>query len=269
VVAQRATSLKRGTAILIALGSDEALEREGLGVVRISQLVGSEKSQVSRALAALAETGLVDRDAATRAYRLGWRFFALAARSGRPRLMAHAPAILIALVAEFGETAHLSVLQHTEVLTLLSESPSSAITATGWSGRTVPASCTSSGRALLLDHELPALEALFAGADLERFAPRAPGNVAELHRRIRAARDRGYTVVNEEFEPGLVGAAAPVRDFQGRIIAAVNISGPKFRLGKRLRVAGAALRAAAGTLSDGMLTAPGAGADADAQRRTS
>jgi IclR family transcriptional regulator, KDG regulon repressor len=256
MVVKRATSLRRGADILIVLGGDEALAGDGLGVVRIAQLVGHEKSQVSRALAALADSGLVDRDPATRAYRLGWRFFALAARSGRPRLMALAPAVLSRLVAEHGETAHLSVLRGDAVLTLLSEAPSSSITATGWSGRTVPAICTSAGRALLFDHDLPALRALFAGTDLTRFPPRAPADVEELHRRILAARDRGYALVEEEFEPGLLAAAAPVRDFSERIVAAVNISGPKFRLGRRLRAAGAGVRGAAAALSDGMLAVP-------------
>jgi DNA-binding IclR family transcriptional regulator len=256
VVVQRATSLRRGAQILIVLGSDEALAGDGLGVVRIAQLVGHEKSQVSRALAALAESGLVDRDPTTRAYRLGWRFFALAARSGRPRLMQLAPAVLSGLVAEYGETAHLSVLQGTEVMTLLSEAPSSSITAIGWSGRTVPAICTSAGRALLFDHDLAALQALFAHTDLGALGARAPGDVEELYRRILSARNRGYVLVEEEFEPGLLAAAAPVRDFSGRIVAAVNISGPKFRVGRRLRAAGAGVRVAAAALSDGMTAVP-------------
>jgi DNA-binding IclR family transcriptional regulator len=47
----------------------------------------------------------------------------------------------------------------------------------------------------------------------------------------------------------LVAAAAPIRDFSGRIIAAVNVSGPKFRLRPRLPAAGEAVRAAADELS--------------------
>src|ERR1700742_884475 len=117
VVATRATSLRRGTEILIALGSDEAVEHGGLGVVRIAELVGREKSQVSRALSALAATGMVDRDPGSRAYRLGWRMYALAARSGRPRLIAMGESVLYGLVAESGETAHLSVMQGGEVMT--------------------------------------------------------------------------------------------------------------------------------------------------------
>ncbi len=255
MVAQRATSLKRGTAILIALGSDEAIARDGLGVVRLAEIVGQDKSQVSRALTALADGGLVDRDPDSRAYRLGWRLFALAARFGRPRLITLAPAVLVRLVAELGETAHLSVLQGGLVLTLLSESPGWAISARGWSGRTVPVTCTSSGRALLFDYDLPALEALLDRQSFAGLSPRAPADVAELYRRIRATRARGFATVDEEFEPGLVGAAAPVRDFSGRIMAAVNVSGPKFRLGKRIGAAGEAVRDAAQMLSEGLVGA--------------
>jgi IclR family transcriptional regulator, KDG regulon repressor len=249
MVAQRASSLKRGVEILLVLGTDDAMVRDGLGVVQIAQLVGYEKSQVSRALSALAESGLVDRDPETRAYRLGWRLFALAARSGRPRLTALAPAVLARLVSEFGETAHLSVLQGDRVLTLLSEGPSSTIRASGWSGRTVPVTCTSSGRALLFDHDLSALEALLGDASFAGAGRKAPRSVKDLHRRIRAARRDGYALVEEEFEPGLVAAAAPVRDFSSGIIAAVNVSGPEFRLGSRLRAAGEATRLAGAHLS--------------------
>jgi IclR family KDG regulon transcriptional repressor len=257
VVAARATSLRRGTEILIALGSDEAVEKGGLGVVRIAELVGREKSQVSRALSALAANGMVDRDPTSRAYRLGWRLYALAARSGRPRLISFAAPILSALVAESGETAHLSVLQGGEVMTLLSQAPPSAITASGWAGRTVPVVCTSAGRALLFDHDLPALRKLVGSARFAGLGPGAPSDVAELYRRIEAGRDRGYASVDEEFEDGLVGVAAPVREPGGRILAAVNVSGPKFRLGGPLSATGEAVRSAAEHLTEAMFSPSG------------
>jgi IclR family transcriptional regulator, KDG regulon repressor len=49
-----------------------------------------------------------------------------------------------------------------------------------------------------------------------------------------------------------VGVAAPVRDFRGRIVAALNVSGPGFRLGDRLEAAGAAVKSAADELSRGL-----------------
>jgi IclR family KDG regulon transcriptional repressor len=258
MAAQRSSSLRRGTSILVALGSDEALEGGGLGVVRIAQLVGQDKSQVSRALTALADAGLVDRDPRTRAYRLGWGLFALAARAGRPRLLAAAPGVLSELVAAIGETAHLSVLEGDAVLTLLSHSSPAVVTARGWSGRTVPITCTSSGRALLLDRSPAELQPLFAPGQPIAGTASAPGDAEELHRRILAARDQGYAIADEELEPGLLGVAAPVRDFSGQIVAAVNVSGPSFRLAPHAPAAGDAVRRAAARLS-GALAAPDRG----------
>lgn len=209
--------------MLLTLGDDEAASNGGLGVMRIAELLGREKSQVSRTLKTLSSHGFVDRDPDTLEYRLGWRLYTLAARTGRSRLLALAPEQVRRLVDELGETAHLSVLEGDEVLTLLSERSPRLVQATDWSGRRVPANCTSSGRALLLDLD-----------------PTTP------------AYELGYATADGEFEPGLVGAAAPVRDFRGRIVAALNVSGPKYRLGERLDEAGVAVRRAADELSSGL-----------------
>ena len=247
--AERATSLRRGLDLLVALGSEEAVRAGGLGVVRLAEVVAGEKSRVSRTLRTLDEYALVERDADTLAYRLGWRLYALAARAGDARLIAAAPPLLRRLVAEHGERVHLSVLDGREVLTVLSEAPGHAVQAAGWAGRSVPASSTASGRALLLDHDREALDAVLGPAPLGGLGPNAPRDLDELHARIVAARERGWATVDEEFEVGLVAVAAPVRDFSGRIVAAVNVSAPKFRLGGALEAAGASTRRVADELS--------------------
>src|ERR687898_1535392 len=102
VVGVKKTNLRRELAILTVLGGEEAVEDGGLGVVRIAGLIGREKSQVSRTLRVLAESGFVDRDTTTLQYRLGWRFFALASRVGEQRLLNVAPALLERLVENLG-----------------------------------------------------------------------------------------------------------------------------------------------------------------------
>ena len=77
MVGGREVNLRKELAILIVLGREEAVENGGLGVVRIAELIGREKSQVSRALKTLADSGLVDRDPSMLHYRMGWSFFAL------------------------------------------------------------------------------------------------------------------------------------------------------------------------------------------------
>ena len=121
--------------------------------------------------------------------------------------------------------------------------------AVNWVGRVVPAGCTSAGYALLVDHGRDELGGLLPASSVRRGRPRAPQSDSELWDRLCAARERGFAVADEEFEDGVVGVAAPVRDFAGRIVAAVNVSAPTFRFGDRLEEAGAQVRSAAADLS--------------------
>lgn len=244
------SSLGRALALLAALGGDEAVAEGGLGVSQLAARQGRDKSQVSRTLRVLADAGFVDRDPDSMRYRLGWQIFALAARAGDQRLLEAGAPILRRLVQlDLGERIHLSVLQGTEVLTLLTEAPPHAVQTVAWAGRLVPAHNTSSGRSLLIDFELDQLRHLFGDAVFGAGGPNAPRNVDELYERILEGRARGYVIVDEEFEPGLVAASAPVRDFRGNVIAALNVSAPKFRFGGRLLLAGPAIKAAADELS--------------------
>jgi DNA-binding IclR family transcriptional regulator len=84
---------------------------------------------------------------------------------------------------------------------------------------------------------------------LRRRVPQAGIQHGPLYERLAVARAQGYALVDEEFEFGLVGAAAPVRDFRGQIVAALNVSAPKFRLGERLETAGKKVKRAADELS--------------------
>ncbi|MEA2653366.1 MAG: hypothetical protein QOI37_593, partial [Chloroflexota bacterium] len=93
------------------------------------------------------------------------------------------------------------------------------------------------------------LERLFAGVGFGTGGPNAPRDVADLHRRIVDARRVGFALVDEEFEAGLVAASAPVRGIRGDVVAALNVSGPKFRLGSQLPAAGKVVKAAADVLS--------------------
>jgi IclR family transcriptional regulator, KDG regulon repressor len=242
------SSLRRGLLALDVL-ADAGESDAGLGVVDVARRLGVDKSQASRTLRALADHGLAERDAASRAYRLGPRVFAYAALVSERRLLRMAPPVLERLVNALGERAHLSVLDGPTVLTLLSHSPAHAVQAAGWVGRTVPAYCTAAGRALLTDHDAAALQALFDGVKL---VPRGPNTVAsleELSACVQEAAERGYAVADEELEPGLAAVAAPVRRFDGRIVAAVNVSGPTFRFGPRLLEAGREVTRAAEQLS--------------------
>lgn len=243
---EAASSVQRVIAILTALGEHDS---SSAGVVEVARRVGREKSQVSRTLKTLAESGLVDRDPDTLGYRLGWRFFTLAAQSGEQQLLTCAPEIMRGLVRTVGERVHLTVLDGTDALTLLSENPARSVQTANLVGRATALHSTSCGQALLFDTAPDDIRALLDGVSFAARGPKASRDVEEFIGRIRRAASKGYATCVDEFDTDLAAAAAPVRDFRGRIVAAINISGPKFRLARNLSAAGRQVRAAAGYLS--------------------
>ena len=118
-----------------------------------------------------------------------------------------------------------------------------------WIGRVVPAAGTSAGYALLIDRDRGGLERLLPDAAFRRQHPRGPQTADEFWERLVAARVRGYALADEELEPGLVAVAGSVRDFRGRVVAAVSVSAPKFRFAVRVEEAGEHVRAKAEELS--------------------
>ncbi|MCX0246653.1 IclR family transcriptional regulator [Streptomyces drozdowiczii] len=246
----------RVMAVLDALASaDPAVFPDGMSVADVARVLGREKSVVSRQLKSLLETGMVARRPSM-GYELSWRLFALAVRAGDQRLTTLAAPLLLRLTETVRERTYLSVLSDGEVLTVLSEGSRRSIEAVNWVGRTIPAHRSSSGMALLMDYEdehiLDLVRRGEGGSEREAKAFLA---------QVKEARVRGYTVANRIFDPELVGIGAPVRDFTGRIKAAVNISGPAFRIEPHIQSLAGHLLATTRTLhsSLGSDARPGAG----------
>lgn len=214
-------------ALLEVLSSaDPALFPDGLSVSEVARMLDRDKSVVSRQLKSLLETGLVSRDETSGRYDLSWRLFALAVRAGDQRLTKLAAPLMLRLTETVAERTYLTVLSDGEVLTVHSESSRRAIEAVNWVGLTIPVNRSSSGMALLMDQDEEYI------LDLVRRGPdgASESEAREFIAHIREARRRGYAVANRIFDPELLGIGAPVRDFSGRIKAAVNISGPAFRI---------------------------------------
>ena len=254
---RNAAGLSRDLDVLEVLGTPEALRSHGLGVNRVAELTARDKGQISRTLATLADAGFVDRDRATGKYRLGFQLYSLASRTAEARFVEEAGRYLRKVVNLTHETTHLCVLRGGNVLTLKSELSNHAFRGVGWEGVSVAALSTSSGRALLSDWNDAEIEEWYQehaldtriirptiGASVQD--PSALGeaeenrrlgkikDVEDLNKELNNIRKAGYAKVDEEFEWGLVGASAPIRDHSDRIIGVINVSAPKTRIGSHL-----------------------------------
>ena len=265
-----ASGLRRDLEVLDALATPEAISAGGLGVTRVAELTGRDKGQISRTLSTLAEAGFVQRERNGNRYQLGFQLYALASKTTEARLVHESTRFLRRVVNMTHETTHLVVLRGGNALTLKSEASNHAFRGVGWEGVSVAALRTSSGRALLSDLGQDELEEWFAehSRDSKIIAPSVTSPLAtrgdgedELRARskinsfddllaeIQLIRRQGYATVDEEFELGLVGASAPIRDQSERIIGAINVSAPKTRIGQHLDRVGEIVSQVAGEFS--------------------
>lgn len=249
------TAAARLLVALEALSAADARDRHGLTVAELARVLHRDKSAVSRQLGPLVELGLVERTPDGR-HHVGWRLFTLAARAGDQRLLLLAPPVMRRLADLANERVHLSVLHGREVLTILSEGSQQVIEAVGWVGRTSPVHCTSSGRALLFDHTDEAVHVLLDGVPFPPAGPNAPQDIDEFVVRLRQGRRPGFAATVGEFDADLVAVAAPIRDFRGRIVAALNVSAPSFRLSRTLSATGRQVAAAATHLTAAIAGTP-------------
>lgn len=237
----------RGLDVLVALAT---LIRDGqqTSVGEIARALGRERSQVSRTLATLDRSGLVSRRP-DRSFALAWGWYAAAQELTAQRLRTQGLAALEALSSHLGEATFLSVLQGDTTLTTLESLPSDSRMIGSWIGRAYPAYCSDAGRATLWDASAEEVRAVFASSDFTPQGPNTPTSVDDFLTRLDHDRQRGYSIVDQEAEPGLYSVAAPVWDFRGEVVGAVQVVGTREAMLGRTAECGEVCARAAADLS--------------------
>jgi DNA-binding IclR family transcriptional regulator len=191
----------------------------------LSAATGLAKSTTSRLLLALERNGLVRRDDHGR-FLPGEMFVSFAWRGGAETgLVAVAQPFLERLGAATGETVNLGVASFGQVEAIAQVDSTYLIGGTNWVGMSVPLHCSALGKVLLAygAAQLP-------GGSLEPRTDKTVTSEAALRAELAAVRARGYAVTDEELEPGLIAVAAPVRGYDGAVVAALGVSGPTTRM---------------------------------------
>ncbi|MCJ7648930.1 MAG: IclR family transcriptional regulator C-terminal domain-containing protein, partial [Candidatus Lokiarchaeota archaeon] len=65
---------------------------------------------------------------------------------------------------------------------------------------------------------------------LKKYTENTIINKKELENEFKKIREQGYALDNIEHEEGVRCVAGPIRDYSGKVIASMSISGPAFRI---------------------------------------
>jgi IclR family acetate operon transcriptional repressor len=196
----------------------------------LSAASGLAKSTTSRLLLALERNGLVRRDDHGR-FLPGEMFVSFAWRGGAEAgLVAVAQPFLDRLGKATGETINLGVASSGMVEQIAQVDSTYLIGGTNWIGMSVPLHCSALGKVLLAFGAGPPSGP--PSGPLERRTDKTITSEAALRTDLATVRARGYAVTDEELEPGLIAVAAPIRGYDGAVVAALSVSAPTNRMSR-------------------------------------
>jgi IclR family KDG regulon transcriptional repressor len=195
---------------------------DGLTLAQITDASGFVKNKVFRILYTLEKHHLVTRDE-DGLYWLGMRFLEYGQHVKRQMTLLEASrAAMDWLVQESCETIFLGIVSGTDGLCVATRESPQSIRLFAEVGRRVPLHSGGTTKVLLAylpdDEQRAALDS-FDG-QIDRPA---------LEKRLAQVRQQGYAVVVDELDKGAHSVAAPIRDYRGRVVAAVSIAGPSHR----------------------------------------
>lgn len=212
-------SLARGLEVIRAFAGHTGT----LTLTQVAHITGMSRAAARRFLLTLNELGYMATDGKTfrltpKVLELGYSYL-----SNAPL-----PQIISPHIQDLAAKVHLptsaAVLDGPNVLYISRASGTRLLQLDITIGKKLPASTSSLGRALLSGLSDDRLKQFFETNKTKRLTPLTKTSTDDLLSAVRIGRTDGYWVMDQEMEIGMRSLAVPIRDKDGAVVAAINIS---------------------------------------------
>jgi len=220
-------SLGRAFAIL----EEIARHREGIGLSDLSKRVGLHNSTTFHLAKTMVSLGYIRQEKDSKRYRVGRPLFALAASAlDEIEMVNLATPVLEDLSRATGESSHFSVRMGDTVVVIARTGGPGAFQLADRVGVVRPAHCTALGKAILASLQPDQLAHFLSRVKLKPSTEKSITEIPVLLREIDEIRRTGVAFDDGEFNLEVRCVAVPVKDFTGKTVGAIGISGPVWRL---------------------------------------
>ncbi|WP_113407149.1 IclR family transcriptional regulator [Hyphomicrobiales bacterium] len=235
---------------LALLDTLSRLDKEA-GLTDIARLCALDKATARRFLVELEKHGFVEQDQDTRRYRIGSAPVRLARiREARFPFLRIAIPFIKALAEASTETVHLSEFSGGQLSTIHVEDSARAHRIIVDVGSLLPFHATASGLVFLAFCPQVEIDAALK-KPLEKFTDHTVTDPQLLRKMLAETAARGFSIIDQGLEAGVISTAAPVRAPGGRPIGCVAIAAPLSRTNTAaIHEFGAQAAAAANAISE-------------------
>ena len=220
-------SVLRATQILDTF----SLEKTSFTHAELSKTLDINKAAVTRLLHTLEHAGFLEKDHSTGGYSLTVKLFRIGSVY-LSKVDIHTAAMphLTELAAQYKETAHLAVLNGYEAFFIDRVESGQSIRMKSLVGSKLPAYCTAIGKVLLAHQDNDFLNQFIKSVELKRYTSTTITDLKLLKKHLNKVKTQGYAIDDVEHEPELKSTAAPLKEHTGKVVAAISIAGPAYRM---------------------------------------
>lgn len=227
-------TIERASSILDILGQSP----QGISIRELSTKIKLPKGTTHRLLSSLSYLGYARQDTKARNYFLGFKLVELGnLLLSQLDLRKEAEPFLRDLAERTRETVHLVFLDRNEIVYIdkveTDQNPSGLRMASRVGLRNPAHSCAV-GKVLLSHLSEEELNNIIKEKGLGKRTENTITNPAQLKEHLKNVQAQGYAIDDEENEKGIRCVAAPIYNEGGKVVAAISISGPAFRVTKKM-----------------------------------
>jgi IclR family transcriptional regulator, KDG regulon repressor len=227
-------TIERISAILDLVGQNP----KGVSIREVSAQLDLPKGTVHRLLSSLIYVGYIRQDAVSRSYFLGLKLLDLGGLvASQLDLRKIAAPLLRALADETRETVHMVVWDQGEVVYIEKVEPLTdmgGLRMASRIGSRNPAHSCAVGKIFLSYLSPDDLEDFISAKGLPARTSNTITDGVALKQELKTIREQGYALDNEENEKGIRCIGAATLDESGTPVAAISVSGPAFRVTKKI-----------------------------------
>lgn len=216
-------SLGRGIEILSILQ-----ERGSATIVEVADVLGVDKSTVSRLMATLIHFDMVSVDPISKKYRLGFRLLYLSEGVKKNFNVAIAARpYLHKICDDTKESVHLAAMGNRKMYIVDQVRSQREYNLSAQIGMIEAWHCSAVGKCVLAYKPLSFIQDIFLDYEYKHYTSNTITTYPELEKELKKIREQGYALDDEERTLGVRCIAVPIFNYSGNVSCCIGISAPK------------------------------------------
>lgn len=194
----------------------------GLSVSELSLKLEIPASSTHRILSSLKNNNFIVQDKGSKKYSASYKMLTLCSGLAKDNsLIMSARPVMKALSKQIGKTIVLCIMENQRIINIdciEREDSSMYMVKTGIE---LPMYATSAGRVFSAYMDREKVIEIFGHTDRKQATPYTKTDLTDLFQELDEIKKQGYALIDEELQLGIQGAACPIFDIYGHVIAAL------------------------------------------------